>query len=57
MNSPVPEYSDYQLNPEQSQRCCQNCKHYIPVDQYKGICYEFEVLPYAGCKFYEEKEK
>jgi hypothetical protein len=57
MNSPIKEYSGYTTLPEQSERCCENCRHYIPVDQYKGRCYEFEVLPYAGCNFYEEKEK
>lgn len=56
MNSPSIIYSGYQIEPKQSNRCCQNCKYYIPVDEYMGKCYEFEVLPYAGCNFYEEKE-
>ncbi|MBH1942172.1 hypothetical protein I5677_14830 [Mobilitalea sibirica] len=55
-SSPDVVYSGYNLAPMKSERCCQNCKHYAPTDDLKGKCYEYEVLPYAGCNFFEKKE-
>ena len=45
----------YKFNPEESSRCCDNCKHYNPLDTTRGICYEYEVVPYGGCKHFEPK--
>ena len=47
----------YKLVPSDSDRCCQNCNNYHPIDKTRGICYEYEVLPTGGCKFYTPKEK
>ena len=48
---------DYRFKPVDSTRTCKNCKKYRPVDAMKGICYEYEVLPYGGCKYFEPKKK
>lgn len=54
---PDSAYSGYSTEPDDRKRCCKNCKKYIPTDNIKGMCYEYEVLPYAGCDFFEEKDK
>ena len=48
---------DYKFTPSDSNRCCRNCKNYNPIDETKGICYEYEVLPSGGCKYFTPKDK
>jgi len=45
----------YEFEPADMNRCCRNCKKYQPVDETRGICYEYEVVPYGGCKHFEPK--
>ena len=47
---------DYRFVPPDPRRCCQNCRNYQPIDEATGICYEYEVLPYGGCKYFAPKE-
>jgi hypothetical protein len=56
--SKIPDsaYSGYSTQPDNLSRCCKDCKKFVPTDGVKGMCYEYEVLPYAGCNFFEKKE-
>lgn len=56
-NSPDAAYSGYCQSADNKEKCCMNCMYYVPVDDMKGLCYEYEVLPYAGCNFFVVKEE
>lgn len=47
---------EYKFSPTNASRCCQNCKKYRPTDSLRGICYEYEVVPYGGCKHFEARD-
>jgi hypothetical protein len=56
LKTPDIQYSGYTETPEQETRCCINCKFYKPIDDKRGKCYEYEVLPHAGCELFKERE-
>jgi hypothetical protein len=45
----------YKFDPQDNRKRCDSCKHYRPLDSTKGICWEYEVVPYGGCKHFESK--
>jgi hypothetical protein len=49
------KYADYTESPADPAHTCANCAKYEPTDAGKGICFEYEVLPKAGCKFFAPK--
>ncbi len=49
------KYSEYKLVSPDVNKCCINCEFYKAQDDKKGICYEYEVLPQATCKFFKQK--
>lgn len=53
---PDVKYSKYEtVSPDPEKRCI-NCEFYKAQDDKKGICYEYEVLPQATCKFFKQKK-
>jgi hypothetical protein len=49
-------FSEYKTVAPDQDRSCKNCAKYKPVDTMKGLCYEYEVLPQAYCKFFSPKK-
>lgn len=50
------EFSQYTIVAPDPERSCENCNCYKPIDGTMGICYEYEALPKAGCKFFSPKK-
>ncbi len=57
IKQPDVKYSSYEVVSQDPEKRCINCEFYKARDDKIGICYEYEVLPQATCKFFKKKSK
>lgn len=43
------------FTPKISEKRCENCKCFRAADTVRELCYECEIVPLKGCKYFEPK--